>query len=68
MNVLLGLAVFVGLALVGWGLAELKAKVFTYHRDDEEEKAEKQATGQPVPEMGIKDVIENISAKGFKSN
>ena len=54
-------------ALVGWGLAELKAKSIHYHHNDEEIESEKKNAVPADREMNISDVIENISAKGFKT-
>ncbi len=68
MNALIGLAAFVAAALVGWGIAELKAKTFHYDRNEEEVESEAKSAANITPELGIKDVIENISTKGFKTN
>ena len=63
------LAVFC-VALLGWAVAECKNKFFGYVVSDEEkeaahhEAAHRSADGK---EMGIKEVIQTISTKGYKS-
>ena len=63
------LALFV-VALIGWAVAEFKGRLFGYTESEEEifvfhhEAAHRSPDGK---EMGIKEVIETISTKGYKS-
>lgn len=71
MTALLVLAALVVIALVGWAIAEAKAKTCTYHNNEEEEAAlERTQEAQKkseYAEMSIRDVIKTISTKGFKA-
>lgn len=71
LNALLGLAVFAAVALIGWAIAELKAKACGYEQNEEEKKVDEQLADalhkNGFSEMGISDVIKNISTKGFKA-
>ena len=68
---IIGLVIFVAVALVGWGIAELKAKGCNYEQNDEERDVDahlaQQLHEKGFSEMGISDVIRNISTKGFKT-
>lgn len=63
------LALFV-VALIGWAVAEFKGKFFGYTVSEEEIEAAHHEAAHRSPdgnEMGIKEVIETISTKGYKS-
>lgn len=63
------LALFV-VALIGWAVAEFKGKFFGYTVSEEEIEAAHHEAALRSPdgkEMGIKEVIETISTKGYKS-
>ena len=69
-----GLYIFVALAviaLVGWGVAELKYKSIHFtHSEAEMEEAElldKEKSENNFYEMNLKDVLEHNSTKGYKS-
>ena len=68
---ILSLAIFFGAALIGWALAEVKAKACTYEKNEEELAEDKRQAellhNNGYSELGIKDVIRNISTKGFKA-
>ena len=68
---IISLALFFGAALIGWAIAEIKAKSCTYEENSEEladdERQAKLLHENGFNEMGIKDVISNISTKGFKA-
>lgn len=68
-NAIIGLAAFVAVALIGWAIAELKGKTCEYHQDDLEKKVDAQLAENlhknGFSELGIDDVIRNISTKGF---
>lgn len=68
---IISLALFFGAALIGWAIAEIKAKSCEYEENGEE-LAEDVRQAQMLHENGyneldIKDVISNISTKGFKA-
>lgn len=71
MNVLFGIAIFIGVALIGWAIAETKPNVFGYaHSDDElavEQTAKENLIKIGYDEQSIKDVVKNISTKGFNA-
>lgn len=66
---IIGLIALVCIALVAWGVAELKNKHLPYQPTEIEKKAEEQAAqvahDANNEEKGIKDVIETISTKGY---
>lgn len=68
MNALIGVLALIVIALVGWGVAEFKAKNFKYSISEEEIEAAHHEAAHRSPdgtEMGIKQVIKTISTKGF---
>ena len=70
MNVLIAFVALVVIALVGWAIAEFKNKNFGYTISDEEIEApnhEAAHRSHDGKEMGIKQVIETISTKGFEA-
>lgn len=63
------LALFV-VALIGWAVAEFKGKFFGYTVSEEEIEAAHHEAAHRSPdgkEMGIKEVMETISTKGYMS-
>ena len=68
---IIALVVFFAIALIGWGVAELKSKGCRYVQNDDEVAVDEQLARQlhenGFHEMNIKDVIRNISTKGFKT-
>jgi hypothetical protein len=71
MTALIGLAALVAIALVGWGIAELKANHCTYNNNEEEDAAQQRTLDTQkkaeYAELGISDVMKTISTKGFKA-
>ena len=70
MNAIIGISALVVLALLGWAVAEFKNKFFDYTVSEEEVEAahhEAAHRSQDGTEMGIKEVVETISTKGYKS-
>ena len=71
MNVLIGIAIFVVIALIGWAIAEAKPGIFGYNQSEDEQAGEQNAKDALVKngydEQNIKDVIKNISTKGFEA-
>ena len=71
LNALLGLAIFVAVALVGWAIAELKGNTCNYEKNEDEKRVDEQLADalhkNGFTEMDINDVIRNISTKGFKT-
>lgn len=69
MDALIGLVIFIIVALAGWGIAALKYKSLPYAKSDEEAKVEEAAEEKlkkdGFHEMTIRDVIRTISAKGY---
>ncbi len=66
---IIALAVFFAAALLGWAIAEMKGRSCTYENNEEEnavdERLAQQLHQDGFHEMTIKDVIKNISTKGF---
>lgn len=66
---LIGILALVCIALVVWGIAELKYKHLGYKPTEIEQKAEEQAVAAhhdaDCDEKGIREVIETISTKGY---
>lgn len=71
MNVLIGIAIFVVIALISWAIAEAKPGIFGYNQSEDEQAVEQNAKDALVKngydEQNIKDVIKNISTKGFEA-
>lgn len=68
---MIGLVAFVAIALVGWAIAEAKAKACGYEQNEQEKEVDKQLARQlhenGFHELNIDNVIESISTKGFKT-
>lgn len=70
--IILGIIILVSIALIGWMLAEFKAKHCQYQPTDDEVDSEEQTNARLLKdgwkELSIKDVIKTISTKGFSAN
>ncbi len=68
---IIGFAVFFIVALIGWAIAELKGKTCNYTNNEQEDAVEQAAAEQlhknGFTEMTIRDVVKNISTKGFSA-
>ena len=71
MEVLIGIGIFVCVALAGWALAELKGRYDTYHNSPEEDEVDQRLADQLArdgyEEKNIKDIIKTISTTGFSA-
>ena len=71
MTTIIGIVAFAVVALLGWAIAELKPKAFTYENSEEEsavlEQNRRQLAADGYAEQNIGDVIQNISTKGFSA-
>ncbi len=68
MNIQLAFVLFIVVALVGWGIAELKGRMTFVHSEEEKKEAEEieehnRANG--FREMDLKDLLEHNSTKGY---
>lgn len=70
--IILGIIILLSIALIGWMLAEVKAKFCQYESTDDEVDAEQETNARLLKdggkELSIKDVIKTISTKGFSAN
>lgn len=66
MNIAIAFIAFVVVALVGWAIAELNYKNFSY---DEDKPAHADPTARPAdaPELNIRDIMRDNSTKGYKA-
>ena len=66
-----GLVAFLVIALVGWGIAELKSKTITFTHSEAEAEGEEEMLeafeAHGGKEMGLKDILKSNSTKGFKA-
>lgn len=71
MNALIGLIVLFAVAIIGWAIAEMKYKTFTFTRSEkdveEEELLEKEHRAQEFKEMNIRDIMRNNSTNGYNA-
>lgn len=71
MNALIGFIALVVVALVGWALAELKYKAFTFTRSakdvEEEELLESEHRADGFKEMTIRDIMRKNSTNGYNA-
>ena len=71
MEALYGFLAFFAIALIGWAIAELKAKADNYVSTEQEDAAmQAYLDGQKkngYTEQSIRDVIKSISTKGFSA-
>ena len=71
MNALIGLIVLFAVAIIGWAIAEMKYKTFTFTRSEkdveEEELLENEHRAQGFKEMNIRDIMRNNSTTGYNA-
>ncbi len=71
MNALIGLIVLFAVAIIGWAIAEMKNKTFTFTRSEkdveEEELLENEHRAQEFKEMNIRDIMRNNSTNGYNA-
>ena len=71
MNALIGLIVLFAVAIIGWAIAEMKYKTFTFTRSEkdveEEELLENEHREQEFKEMNIRDIMRNNSTNGYNA-
>ncbi len=71
MNALIGFIALVVVALVGWAIAELKYKAFTFTRSakdvEEEELLESEHRAEGFKEMTIRDIMRKNSTNGYNA-
>lgn len=71
MNALIGLIVLFAVAIIGWSIAEMKYKTFTFTRSEkdveEEELLENEHRAQEFKEMNIRDIMRNNSTNGYNA-
>lgn len=71
MNALIGLIVLFAVAIIGWAIAEMKYKTFTFTRSEkdveEEELLENEHRAQEFEEMNIRDIMRNNSTNGYNA-
>ena len=71
MNALIGLIVLFAVAIMGWAIAEMKYKTFTFTRSEkdveEEELLENEHRAQEFKEMNIRDIMRNNSTNGYNA-
>nr|MBP7472537.1 hypothetical protein [Prevotella sp.] len=69
MSIQLAFVLFIVIALVGWGIAELKGKMTFTHSDIEKEEAEEIEANRKAlgDEMNLKDLLKHNSTKGYNA-
>ena len=71
MNALIGLIVLFAVAIIGWAIAEMKYKTFTFTRSEkdveEEELLENEHRAQEFKEMNIRAIMRNNSTNGYNA-
>lgn len=71
MNALIGLIVLFAVAIIGWAIAEMKYKTFTFTRSkkdvEEEELLENEHRAQEFKEMNIRDIMRKNSTNGYNA-
>ena len=71
MNALIGLIVLFAVAIIGWAIAEMKYKTFTFTRSEkdveEEELLENEHRAQEFKKMNIRDIMRNNSTNGYNA-
>lgn len=59
---------FIAVALIGWGLCELKGKNLNYHSTDIEKEQEAEFNdASHYREKSLKDILESNSTKGYSA-
>ena len=70
MTALIGFVVLLAIALMGWGIATVKYRFFSYKVNQEEAEGVAHELSHHAPtenELGIKDVVKTISSQGFQA-
>lgn len=71
MNALIGFIALIVVALVGWAIAELKNKAFTFTRSEkdveEEKELEELHRADGFKEMNIRDIMRKNSTNGYNA-
>ena len=71
MEALIGIGIFICVALVGWALAELKGRHSVYQNSAEEDEVDRRLADQLArdgyDEKDIGDIIKTISTTGFSA-
>ena len=71
MNALIGLIVLFAVAIIGWAIAEMKYKTFTFTRSkkdvEEEELLENEHRAKEFKEMNIRDIMRKNSTNGYNA-
>lgn len=71
MTTIIACVAFVAVALVGWGIAELKAKFITYSNNEQEElvleQNRRKLEQNGYAELNINDVMRTITTAGYNA-
>ncbi len=71
MNAVVGLFALIVVAIVGWAIAEIKYKTFTFTRSEkdieEEKELEEQKRAEGFKEMNIRDIMRKNSTNGYNA-
>ena len=71
MNAIIGLIALVVVALIGWAIAEIKYKAFTFTRSEkdieEEKELEELKRADGFKEMNIRDIMRKNSTNGYNA-
>ena len=71
MNALFGFVALIVVAIIGWAIAEVKYKTFTFTRSEkdieEEEELEEQRRADGFKEMNIRDIMRKNSTNGYNA-
>lgn len=71
MTTIIAVVAFVAVALVGWGIAEIKAKFITYNNNEQEEAVLEQNRQKleqnGYAELNIDDVMRTITTAGYSA-
>ena len=71
MNALVGFIALIVVALVGWAIAEMKYKTFTFTRSEkdveEEKELEEMHRADGFKEMNIRDIMRKNSTNGYNA-
>lgn len=71
MNALIGFIALIVVAIVGWAIAELKNKAFTFTRSEkdveEEKELEELHRADGFKEMNIRDIMRKNSTNGYNA-
>jgi hypothetical protein len=67
MNIAIALALFLIVALIVWGIAELNYKNFKYEEDQPKHPDPTAHQGGEYKELNIRDIMRDNSTKGYKA-